>query len=153
MAIAAPWPVFRSLNKAAFNRITVDIAQLLCELGIGEHVEVVVAGMPVPRPVTSELFGCLRLEGAKDAVQLDQLRFIDEQMNVLRHENVAEDVEPMSLSKTFEVFKKDGTAVIIVEIRKTLVATEGDEMIVAEVVKSLQMNRHSGIIPNPVPAK
>jgi hypothetical protein len=46
VAEAAPGPVFGFLDESTFNGVAVDIAELLDELGLGEDVEVVVAGLP-----------------------------------------------------------------------------------------------------------
>jgi len=43
---AGPGPVFGLLDQTACDRIPVDIAQLFHPLGMGEHIEVVVAGLP-----------------------------------------------------------------------------------------------------------
>ncbi|MDP9049212.1 MAG: hypothetical protein M3O31_00595 [Acidobacteriota bacterium] len=43
---AAPWPVFRFRDEAAFDWVAMDVAELLNEFVLGEDVEVVVAGLP-----------------------------------------------------------------------------------------------------------
>ncbi len=63
-------------------------------------------------------------------------------MNMLRHEDVSEDVKSMPLTKAFEEVEKDCPRVIVVEIGKTPVTTEGDEVIVTEGVVTLEVARH-----------
>ena len=55
MAVAAPWPVFRVFDEASFDGVAVDVAELFDELGLGEDVEVVVAGLPELLAVAFEL--------------------------------------------------------------------------------------------------
>jgi len=56
---------------------------------------------------------------------------------VFGHEDVAEDVETMASAELFESFQEACTGVIVVEVGKTLVTTEGHEVIVAEAVIAL----------------
>ena len=46
MIEAAPGPVFGFLDEVSFDWVAVDVAELLDELGLGDYVEVVVAGLP-----------------------------------------------------------------------------------------------------------
>ena len=57
VAVAAPWPVFGFVDEAALDRVAVDVGELLDELGVGEDVEVVVAGLPELWAVAFEEFG------------------------------------------------------------------------------------------------
>jgi len=61
---------------------------------------------------------------------------------MLRHENVTEDIELMPLPEPFESLEKDDSGVVVVEVGKPAVATEGDEVIVTERVVSLETRRH-----------
>lgn len=60
-------------------------------------------------------------------------------MDVLRHEDVAEDVELVAGAELFEFFEEGCSGEVAVEEGKTAVTTEGDEMIVAERLVSLQV--------------
>jgi hypothetical protein len=57
MAEAAPWPVLGFLNEATFDRVAVDVAELLHELRLGEDVEVVIARLPKLRAGAFEELG------------------------------------------------------------------------------------------------
>ena len=46
VTITAPGPVFRSLDEASCDRITVDVFQLLCAFGATPDIEVVIAWLP-----------------------------------------------------------------------------------------------------------
>ena len=61
---------------------------------------------------------------------------------MLGHEDVAEDVETMASAELFEGFEEDCAGVVVVEVRKTLVTTEGHEVIVAEAMIALETARH-----------
>jgi hypothetical protein len=63
-------------------------------------------------------------------------------VDVLRHEDVAVYVEAMALSEAFEGIEEDDPGVVVVEEGETLVTTEGDEVVVTEIVVTLQVARH-----------
>ena len=48
----------------------------------------------------------------------------------------------MALAEGFEGVLEDGAGVVVVEVGETVVATEGDEVVVTEVVVALQTARH-----------
>jgi hypothetical protein len=64
---------------------------------------------------------------------------------MLRHEDVTEDIKSMPLTEAFEEIEKDCSRVVVIEIWKTLVTTERDEVIVAEGVVTLEVARHGRI--------
>ena len=72
-------------------------------------------------------------------------------MDVLGHEDIAEDIKLMPVPEALEGIEKDDTGVIVVEVGKTVIATEGDEVVVAEGVVALQTARHLGMIPDGCP--
>jgi hypothetical protein len=63
-------------------------------------------------------------------------------VDVLGHEDVAEDVELVLLPCAFEGVEEDRSGVVVVEVGETVVTTEGDEVVVAEGVVSLEVARH-----------
>jgi len=71
-----------------------------------------------------------------------EFRFAQEQVNVLGHEDVAEEVEAVPLSQPFECFEEDASGEIVGEIRETPGATEGEEVVIALGVISLETARH-----------
>lgn len=62
MAVARPWPVFRSFDETSVDWVAVDVFQLLGVLLMGEDVEVVVADLPELLAVTFEALGGFGLE-------------------------------------------------------------------------------------------
>ena len=63
-------------------------------------------------------------------------------MDVLGHEDVAEDVELVGGAEFLEFFEEGDSGEVVVEKGKSTVTTEGDEVIVAERLVSLQVGRH-----------
>ena len=65
MAVARPWPVFRSFDEVSLDWIAVNVFQLLYILLMGQNVEVVVAALPELRSIPFEEFGGFALEDAE----------------------------------------------------------------------------------------
>lgn len=130
MVEAAPWPVFRLLDETASDRIAVDVYQLLDPLCVSENVEVVIAGLPELRPRAFEEFGRLSFEGSKRVVEAMQFWFAEEQVDVLRHQDVGEHIELVATAESFQHVQEDDSGVIVVEVGEPVIATEGQEMIV-----------------------
>jgi hypothetical protein len=68
-------------------------------------------------------------------------------VDVLRHEDVAKDKELVPLAESFESLFKEDAGPVVVQVRETPVTAEGDEVIVAFGLVSLQTARH-GVIVN-----
>jgi hypothetical protein len=107
----------------------VHILQLLDVLAVGEDVEVVVAGLPEVFVVAFEEFGGFSLEDAEGCGQRVSFGFGEEQVNVLGHEDVTEDVELVALAKSFEDFFEDDPGSVLIEIGEPTITTEGDEVV------------------------
>ena len=73
-------------------------------------------------------------------------RFAKKQMNVVRHQDIAKDIELMTATKFFEFAFEGEAGRVVVEIRKTTITTEGDEVIAALGLVSLQSTRHEDIV-------
>ena len=61
---------------------------------------------------------------------------------MLGHEHVAEDAEAVSDAELFEGLFENDAGVVVVEKRSPLVTTEGDEVVVAEGVVTLEAAWH-----------
>jgi hypothetical protein len=146
---AAPRPVFGLFDKAAHDRIAVHVTQLLHVLAVGEDVEIVVAYLPELGSVAFEQLRGFTLEDAEGCREGVELRFGDKQVNVLGHEDVAEDVKLMSSSDAFEGLLKDDARVVVVEVRKPAITAKGDEVVAAFGLVALQSARH-GVIVTPM---
>lgn len=130
MPEAAPWPVFGFLNEAALDWIAMNVAEFLDEFGMGQDVEVVVAALPELLAVAFETFGGFVFEYVQSDGERVKLRLGDEEVDVLGHEDVTEDIKLVAGTESFEFFEEDGSGAVVVEIGKTAVTTEGDEVIV-----------------------
>ena len=65
-------------------------------------------------------------------------------MDVLGHEDVAEDEEVVALTELFEGLFEDGAGVVVVEVGTTVVTTEVDSVGVALLLVALEVGRHEG---------
>jgi hypothetical protein len=148
---ATPWPVFRFFDEASFDRVAVEVAQLFDRLFVGEDVEVVVTGLPEVGSFTLEEFGGLSLEDAQGGLHGVELRFAEEKVDVLGHEDVAEEVELVPLTESFEDFFEEDAGVIVVQVWETPVATEGDEVVVSFGLVTLETARHEVIVTSEIP--
>ena len=91
VSVAAPLPVLRSLAQSLLHRIAVNISQLLHKLVIVPDIEIVITLLPEvfcfadqsPRDTLLE-----RFDGMGERVAM---RFAEQQVNVLRHDDIAED--------------------------------------------------------------
>ena len=100
VAVAAPGPVFRGFYEAAVYRVAVDVLQLLDVLLMGEDVEVVVTILPELFAVAFEALGGFALEDSHGVAEELLLRFGEQQVDVLWHEDVTEEVEIVRLTES-----------------------------------------------------
>jgi hypothetical protein len=80
-----------------------NVAQLLDPLGLGPDIEIVISSLP-ERPTLRlpQLAGNILLQHLQRERELRPLRFGDQQMNVLRHNHISGDVEPVPQPRTLE---------------------------------------------------
>lgn len=113
MKEAAPWPVFGFSDEAAFDGVAVDVAELFDEFRMGEDVEVVITLLPELGPDAFEELGSLSFQSPKRVVETVQLWLGEKEVDVLRHEDVAENEELVSLPEYFEGVQEDGAGMIV----------------------------------------
>jgi hypothetical protein len=142
VAKAAPWPVFGLLDEASLNWVSVDVAQLLHVLFVGEYVEVVVPGLPELGSFVFQYFGGLAFEDADGSGERLKLRLGEQQMDMLGHEDVTEEKELVTLPEFLQGFFEDNAGVIVVQVWETTETTEGDEVVVAFGLVTLETARH-----------
>jgi hypothetical protein len=145
VTITRPAPILRSFHKTSGDRIAVHVLQLFDSLVMGEHIEVVITGLP--ERTLREAFWDRELEGLKrfGKRNLVVFRFTDEEVNMLRHDDVAEDLEVVPPPGLFERVEEDVSWGWGVELGFTTVAAEGDEVVVTFVVISLETERHGWV--------
>ena len=107
MAKRRPAPVLRPFHEASSDWIAVHVFQLFDSLVVGEDVEVVVAGLP--EGFRAETLRDRQLEGLDRLRKRDLVvqRFADEEMDVLGHDDVAEDFEVVASAGEFEGVEED----------------------------------------------
>jgi len=107
----------RFLHKPAFDGIPVHVAELLHVFSVREDVEVVVPSLPELFPLTLQLLGYLRLQYVDGCRKRMPLRLREQQVNMLRHEHIAEHEEFAVSSEPFELLLEDDARRILVQIR------------------------------------
>ena len=75
-----------------------NVLELLDMLAVGKDVEVVVAGLPEVLAVAFEEFGGFSFEDTESCGQRVSPRFGEEEVNVLGHQDVSEDVELVAMA-------------------------------------------------------
>jgi hypothetical protein len=143
---AAPGPVFGSCDEFPGDGVAVHVLQLFDSLGFGEDVEVVVAGLPEVFARASEKLGGFTFENAEGGGYASCLWFRHEEVDVLGHEDVAEDREVVAGSEGFEHVLNDLFGFWGVEVGEAVVTTEGDEVEVAFVLETLEAYGHVVIV-------
>ena len=111
---------------------------------MGEDVEVVVARLP--EGTLCETSGDGDLQGLEGFCEGIAGRFAHEQVNVLGHDDVTEEFKLIMSAGTFERVEEDVSGVLGVEVGFAVVATEGNEMVVALLLISLEPERHGMIL-------
>ena len=134
-AKAAPWPVFRTFDQASFDRVAVHVAELLDSLGFSEDIEVVIAGLP--NKFVGAGSGEALLEDLNRNGELLPVGLGYKEMDVVRHEDVAEDLKKIFLAGLFEDCLQGITGFGRFEDVCVAVATDGDEMEVAGVLATI----------------
>ena len=142
VAVAAPRPVFGSRDQAAMDRVAVDVLQFLDAFLGSPDVEVVIPSLPevFARVDLSPCDGLL--DGLDRCGQYASLRLAHQQVNVLGHDYVSIDEEPVLHSRLFEGLlehlRRSGPS----EKRLSPVTTERNEMKTAGVLEALEAPRH-----------
>jgi lysylphosphatidylglycerol synthetase-like protein (DUF2156 family) len=75
-----------------------------------------------------------------------KFRLGDEEMNVLGHDDVAEDVKLMAVADFLEFFEEGGWSVVVVEVGETAVTTKGDEVVMTLGLVTLEVGGHAGFM-------
>ena len=150
----APWPLLRLQHQPALYRIAVDVAELLQSLGVAPDYEIVEPPLPhvsFSQPFIPEL-AWDRSPRARDRFRLFRakrcfstcitvegvpfFRFANQQMEVLRHSDVADDDAPIAAAHLLEQLHKQTATLCCAQDRTAVIATRGDEMQVAAAVTS-----------------
>jgi hypothetical protein len=123
---AAPTVVFGFGDEASGDRITVDVLDFFFELSGGEDVEVVVAGLPEVSVRSFEQFGGLAFDDSEGGGEF--FWFAEEEVDVFGHQDVGVEEEVVGAAGSFDDLFEDFFGFGGVEVGKTVVTTEGDEV-------------------------
>jgi hypothetical protein len=123
---AAPGPIFRPLDDSGLDRVAVHVAEFFDPLGFGEDVEIVIAGLP--NELVRAGAGEALLKDLNRGPQFLPVGFGYEEMDVVRHEDVAEDVEEVFLASFFDDPLEGVTGFGTLEEMAVAIATDGDEV-------------------------
>ncbi len=116
-------------------------------MGHGLRYGVVVARLPEVILLTLEMAGSSLLEGLQKLRYEDAGRFVHEQMNVLRHEDVGVDSGLMTGSGLFKDCLNEILCSRVGKIRQAVKATEGDEVEGLGLLITMETVRHGNIVP------
>ena len=105
MPVGGPRPIFQLVDEAACDRVAVHVLQFFDALVVGEDVEVVVAGLP--EGTFFESPGDGDLQGLEGFGEGSFRGFAQEEMDVLRHDDVAEEFELVLFAGAFEGVEED----------------------------------------------
>lgn len=128
MAETAPCPFFRCGDEAPRDWIPVHVFQLLNAFAFGIDVEVVVALLPEVVVVAFEFLGGLALERTQRVVEGVMFRLAEKQMDVFGHEHIPVHLEVVPDAQCLEPLFTGCVRRGGVQIWKSLIATEGDEV-------------------------
>jgi len=143
MLKATPGPILRTCDQSSLHRIAVYVAQLLNPFVFVPHVDVIVTSFP-ERAATGELPELVRnvlLEHLNRDRRAGAFRLADEQVNVLRHDDIPGHVEFVPYSHPLQGLLEGATCFWRGQQWGAAVATESDEVQIASLLKTLQSPR------------
>ena len=142
VAVAAPGPVFGLFDESTMDGIAVDVLEFLDALRWGEDIEVVVTGLPESPVGRFDFLGDGLLQCLDGASKSCAFRFAKEQVDVFRHHDVADHVEPITAPGLFERAFEDILRAGCVEEGLPPVTSEGDEVETLGLLETNKSPRH-----------
>jgi hypothetical protein len=138
--------MLRVCYETAFDRVAVNVLEHFGESFFAADVAVEVAVLPKLLAGTSKLSGRRLFEGFEELSEQDVLGLVDEQMDVLGHEDVGIDTGFMAEPGPFEDGLDDVLGLRAGEVGETVEATEGNEVERLGLLVSLQTVGHGCIV-------
>jgi hypothetical protein len=142
----APFPVVLAANEAASDRVLVHVVKLFSGFLFGPDIEVVKAALP---DLSRQGFVCFPqifrgalFDDLKDRRWQCHLSFVNQQMEVFRHNDVAENPELILQAGFFEDLQEDVAASWAAQDGKTVITAAGDEVEVSYSVISCESRGH-----------
>ena len=129
MPEARPCPICRFFNQAPRHRVAVHIPQLLDALLFAMHVEVVIPPLPEPNlPALLQFARCLLFQHLNRNRQQRPVRLPDQQVNVLRHQNIPGHHEAIPSAHCFKFMFEDAVGSLTRQQRQPAITTEGQKV-------------------------
>ena len=120
------------------------IREFLNSLGFCEHIEVIITCLPeCPPHGPSHHRELQRLKSGREQIFAG---FTQQQMDVFRHDNVADNLEPVAAAHLLQRILKLVPQQRTIQISKPVIATESDKMHVPFHLAPLQSQNHGGIL-------
>lgn len=137
-AKAGPRPIFWSLAQAALYRIAMNVLELRHKSGMIADIVIEIASLPerrsARRPVslTTRFDGNSHLEHLHNPAEHTIRRLIQQQMHMLGHNDIAEDMDFKLSTRIFEGLQESLLHVHLREQRLALITAAGDEVVCPE---------------------
>ena len=150
------------LHEFRADGITVHVVELLRHLRAGVHVEIIITALPEPanfaaspgkaKHQLTRAFSLSSAQGARNSLleTLDDLcgtgsvGLAQQQVHMLRHEDVANESKAIARSRLFERANGQIAGANGVQQGPALITAKGDEMEIAKSGDALQIFRHGG---------
>ena len=146
MAKAAPLVLLRRCHQASLHRVSVNVPD---DFGAGcftPYIAVKITSLPEPFAITFQSAGNGLLQGLQKLGQQDRWWLVDEQVDVLGHQDVSVDSGLMTCTNPFQNSLDCVLGVRCFKERETVKATECDEVKCLRLLEPLQTVRHASIV-------
>ena len=133
-------------HQPTLHRISVDVPDHFGAGCFASYVAVKIAILPEPFAISLQFAGSGLLQGLQKLRHKDRRRLVDEQVDVLGHQDVSVDPGLMMPPNPFQNGLDGVFRARRFEKRQTVKATECDEMKSLGLLKPLQTVRHASIV-------
>ena len=127
-----------------------DVLEFLHVLGRAPHIEIIKAQLPELRAVMPDRPRTALFQHLHRQRRRAKFGFIDQKVNVLRHDHITDDDKAIPAANLFQDFEKPVTNRRLSQERLSPITTEGNEMEVSVTVVTLKMGTHQKNITSSV---
>ena len=150
MPEARPCPIFRFFNQAPRHRVAVHIPQLLDALLFAPHVKILIPPLPEPNlPALLQLARCLLLQHLNRNRQRRPVWLPDQQVNVLRHQDIPGHHEAIPSAHCLKFTFEDAVGSLTRQQRQPAITTEGQKVKTSALLVAHKL-RHNERILHPI---
>jgi hypothetical protein len=122
-----------------------NVTQFFHELGIATYIVVVISLLPEMFGIADQPPGYALLQRLHRFGQSLSLRFVDQKMNVLGHDNISINAKPEASPYTFQRYFEDSAAFCGSEQEAAVIAAESYKVTLSGVMKTLESGRHAHV--------